>query len=57
MRSDARRVPHAEGKEKERKKKKAKAIRPCGELKQERAIFDHCEKNTSESFRRCSPKI
>ena len=38
MRSDARRVGHAKGKEK--KKKKAKAIWPCGELKQ-RAIFGH----------------
>ena len=42
---------------KKKEKKKAEAIRPCGELKQERAIFDHCEKNTSESFRRCSPEI
>ena len=38
MRSDARHVGHAKGKEK--KKKKAKAIWPCGELKQ-RAIFGH----------------
>ena len=33
MRSDARRVEHAEGKEK-KKKKETKVIRPCGELKQ-----------------------
>ena len=60
MRSDPKRVVHIE--EKEKKEKKG----PFGQYVTERNTlerraearvpFGHCEKNTSESFRRCSPK-